>query len=433
MSPTPYRWIREYGCRMDSDLRSCLIRRLHVLRWIPCVLHRAAIRTLHHFRRIRVLVQLEDGTLTASNHLESALYKLNTPSPQYFNSIRTYSLKLSMDQLQEVIELPGVKRVYLDRKVYALLDTATKTTKAPIAWSKGNEGEGANIAVIDTGIHPHSDLTRPQNRIIAFKDFVKGKKSPYDDNGHGTHCAGDAAGNGFSSQGKYRGPASKASLIGVKVLGKTGSGNLSDVISGIQWCIDHKDEYNIRVLSISLGSQSHTSYRDDPIAQIVGQAWKQGIVVVAAAGNDGPDAGTISSPGIHPRIITVGATDDRKTPDLSDDRIASFSSRGPTTDGVIKPDIVAPGSQVTSLRAPGSYIDKMSYESRVDQHYSVMSGTSMATPIVAGIAAILLTEHPEWTPDQVKRNLMKTAADMGLDSQAQGSGQVQIRRSQFTE
>src|SRR5690606_13484017 len=207
----------------------------------------------------------------------------------------------------------------------------------------------------------------------AFKDFVKGKTSPYDDNGHGTHCAGDAAGNGYASDGKYKGPAPGAKLIGVKVLDKAGSGQLSDVISGIEWCIQNREKYNIRVLSLSLGSRTNSSYKDDPVAQAVEKAWDHGITVVAAAGNDGPDPGTISSPGIHPRIITVGASNDKGTPTIRDDEAASFSSRGPTPDGVTKPDLLAPGTDIVSLRVPRSYIDKMSPDSRINRHYTTLS------------------------------------------------------------
>ncbi|MFC4076895.1 S8 family peptidase [Salinithrix halophila] len=427
MSQTQYQWIREFGKRMDSNLRSSLIHRLSVLRWIPCVMHRSAIRMIHRLSRLPVLVQLEDDAVVGSAWQQS-LSNLHTP-PDYYDSIRTYRMDLTPNQLQEILTYPEVRRAYLDRKVYTLLDVASKTVEAPLAWSLDNEGQGATIAVIDTGIHPHPDLTSPRSRILAFKDFVKGKNQPYDDNGHGTHCSGDAAGNGFSSDGKYKGPAPAAGLVGVKVLTKVGSGNLSNVIAGIQWCIDNREKYNIRIISLSLGSRSTTSYREDPVAQITEKAWEQGIVVVAAAGNDGPDAGTISSPGIHPRILTVGATDDKGTPEEADDIIAPFSSRGPTSDGINKPDLVAPGTAITSLRVKGSYIDKTSPDSQVGEHYCTLSGTSMATPIVAGLAAVLLTSHPDWTPDQVKKALIDSAHDMGRPPDEQGAGCVRLDRS----
>jgi serine protease AprX len=431
MSQTPYRWIREYGRRMDSSLRSSLIQRLQVLRYVPCLFHRTTLSLIHRLTRVPVLVQL-DRNLQTDSLLGNTLFAMQSPR-DYFSSIHAFRMNLTLSQLEKMISFPEVKRIYLDRKVYALLNTAVPAVGAPLAWSAGNRGENATIAIIDTGIHTHPDLVNPQSRILAFKDFVKGKAKPYDDNGHGTHCAGDAAGNGHSSGGKYKGPAPEAKLVGVKVLNKIGAGNLSDVIAGIEWCITNRNKYNIRVISLSLGSRTPTSYRDDPVAQAAEQAWKQGITVIAAAGNDGPEAGTISSPGIHPCVITVGASDDKGTITISDDDAASFSSRGPTIDHINKPDILAPGTGITSLRVPGSYIDKTAPDSRVNRYYTTLSGTSMATPIVAGMAAVLLTRHPEWTPDQIKEELIKSAKSLGLPLNVQGKGIVQTSSRLFKE
>ncbi|SFS66999.1 S8 family peptidase [Marininema halotolerans] len=428
MALAEFQWIRQHGKRMDSDLRTSLIRRLSILRWVPCIMHRAFLPALQRFRRLPVLVQLNEETITSSA-LQKNLQSSHASHSTYYSSIQTYRVHLTLKQLQETVTCPEVRRIYLDRKVYTLLDVATKATNAPIAWEHDNEGDGATIAIVDTGIHPHPDLTKPQSRIIAFKDFVKNKTKPYDDNGHGTHCAGDAAGNGFSSQGNYRGPAPEAKLIGVKVLAREGSGNLSTVIAGIQWCIDHRAQYQIRVISLSLGSRSMTNYEDDPVSQIVERAWEHGIVVVAAAGNDGPDSGTISSPGNHPRIITVGATDDHGEPNGTKQTIASFSSRGPTLDGISKPDIVAPGTDIVSLRVKRCYIDKMSPETRVGEHYCTLSGTSMATPIVAGLVALLITRHPDWSPDQIKEALIKHASDIQEDKNSQGAGSAHLDSS----
>lgn len=342
MSQTHYQWIREHGKRMDSSLRTSLIQRLHILRYIPCLLHRSSLSFLNRMTQVPVLVQVDQNSV--SSQFEHSLQNMYSPV-DYFRSIHTFKMKLNLTQLHKMMNLSEVKKVYLDRKVYALLDTASSTVNAPMGWSHENTGEKAGIAIIDTGVHPHPDLMKPNSRIIAFKDFVKGKTKPYDDNGHGTHCAGCAAGNGYSSEGKYKGPAPGAKIVGVKVLGKTGSGNLSDVIAAMEWCIANQQTYNIRVISLSLGSQTNDSYQDDPVAQIAEKAWDSGMIVVAAAGNDGPEPRTISSPGIHPQIITVGAIDDKKTTNKNDDSIAPFSSRGPTPDGITKPDIVAPGKQ----------------------------------------------------------------------------------------
>ena len=161
----------------------------------------------------------------------------------------------------------------------------------------------------------------------------------------------------------------KRTLSGLKCLDKQGSGQLSDLIAGVDWCIENRDTYNIRILSLSVGSPASGRVKDDPLARAVRQAWTSGLVVVAAAGNSGPDGGTITSPGVVPEIITVGASDDHDTIRSDDDEVASFSSRGPTPEGVPKPDVVAPGTHVVSLRANGSYLDKTNIESVVNDDY----------------------------------------------------------------
>lgn len=429
MNQTRHHWLRIHGRRMDAALRNDLIRRLHLLRWLPCFLHRMALGVLESLTRIPVLVQLEPNRIQETRVVAEEHHSFGFTVHRVFDNLGLYSCRLSLRQLKELMERPEVKKIYFDRKVYALLDTASPATRAPLVWNAHNEGEGVTIAVVDTGIAPHPDLTMPTNRIIAFKDFIDGQTQPYDDNGHGTHVAGCAAGNGYALNGKYMGTAPKARLVGVKVLDKFGAGNLSNVIAGIKWCIDHRDQYNIRIISLSLGSPPSGSYRDDPVCRVVEEAWNHGITVVAAAGNSGPESGTISSPGNHPRIITVGASDDHETVDPGNDTIASFSSRGPTMDGVVKPDLIAPGVEITSLRVRGSYLDKISADNRVNSQYLTLSGTSMSTPLVSGIAALILSEHPELTPDQVKQKLLDTARDLGFSSNEQGHGLVDASRA----
>ena len=162
------------------------------------------------------------------------------------------------------------------------------------------DGKGVTVAVVDTGIFAHPDFTVPENRIAAFVDLVNNRKDPYDDNGHGTHVAGIVAGNGSRSNGLYQGIAPAARLVGVKVLDAYGSGVLSNVIRGIQWCVRQKERLDIRVINLSLGAPAQDSFRDDPLCQAVQAAWQRGIVVCVAAGNDGPAAGTIATPGIRP-------------------------------------------------------------------------------------------------------------------------------------
>lgn len=334
----------------------------------------------------------------AHNHLKEDLPIINSAKGH-----------LTPEKIKEVRTHQAVEKIYYDREVTAFLDIADPSTGAEkIRQSRHLSGRGVTIAVLDTGIYPHMDLTTPENRIIAFHDLINGETQPYDDNGHGTHCAGDAAGNGVASDGKYIGPAPEASLVGVKVLDAAGGGSLSTIIEGIQWCIENKDTYDIDIINLSLGAEALESFRDDPLSMAAQEAWHQGIVVCAAAGNSGPAPATIGTPAINPFIITVGASHDQTTIDRSDDTIAEFSSRGPTIDGFIKPDIYAPGTDIISLLAPDSTSAKEYAEHIIDENYMQMSGTSMATPICAGVVALMLEASPDLSPNDVKSILQMT-------------------------
>jgi serine protease AprX len=334
-------------------------------------------------------------------------------------------IRLPVRILGQVASSHHVHRVHLDRTMHALLDVATPAIGVTPESSSRLTGKNVAIAILDTGIYAHPDLTVPQNRIVAFYDVIQGKTKPYDDNGHGTHVAGCAAGNGGASGGRYKGPAPEASLVGVKVLDGSGQGSISDIIDGVQWCVQHKDQWGIRILSLSLGGPASESYRDDPLCQALEKAWRSGLFVCVAAGNEGPGAGTISSPGIHPLLLTVGAVDDKRSVPLEDDKPAPFSSRGPTIDGLTKPDIVAPGVNIISLRSPGSTLDKTYPERRVGEQYVALSGTSMATPICAGAAALLYEAKPEASPDEIKTALLAGAKDLFHNPNTAGKGYVQ--------
>lgn len=327
--------------------------------------------------------------------------------------------KLSPATIRELLDHEAVGKVFYDRPVKALLDVAGKFTGArDVQMEEGLSGEGITIAVLDTGIHPHPDLIQPDSRIDAFVDFINEESQPYDDQGHGTHCAGDAAGNGHASEGLYTAPAPGARLIGLKVLDKNGGGRLSTVIQGVEWCVENREQHAIRILSMSLGAPAYESHRDDPLCQAVEIAWHHGIAVFVAAGNEGPESGTIGTPGISPTVITVGAVDDRDTEEVSDDEKAPFSSRGPTVDDWVKPDLYAPGTSIVSLSVPGSPLEKQYPESRVGEHYIRLSGTSMATPFCAGVAALLLEANPRLSPNDIKGILMQTARPMAGDDPA---------------
>jgi serine protease AprX len=297
--------------------------------------------------------------------------------------------------------------------------------------SQGTTGRGVTVAILDSGIAPDADLG---DRILASVNFAD-QRVTRDPGGHGTHVAGIVAGNGARSNGEFVGIAPEANIIDVRVLDSRGAGRISSVVHGIEWVIAHRSVYNIRVMNLSLGAPVTLSYRTDPLAAAVEIAWHRGIVVVAASGNTGPQRDTVVSPGIDPYVITVGATDDLGTASKGDDVLAFFSAWG-TADSNAKPDLVAPGRRIVSLRAVGSALDTL-FADRVvtaanGATYIRMTGTSMSTPIVSGAVALLLQRRPELTPDQVKALLESTAQAYGADSgstsdpAADGSGLLDI-------
>lgn len=344
--------------------------------------------------------------------------------------IRSVAAHVHAQCLHKLCAHGSVKRVHLDRKLYTRLNIATPSIGSKALQRAGVSGRGVTIGIIDTGVFPHPDLIKPTNRIAAFRDFVGSRTKPYDNNGHGTHVAGDAAGNGRSSRGKYTGPAPKARLVVAKAFDRTGSGDTSNVIAALDWILRTKKRYGTRIVNMSFGAPAVTKCSDDPLCRAATKAWKAGLVVVAAAGNEGPAARTIITPGINPNIITVGAANDRRSVRQSDDTIAPFSSRGPIAGRRVKPDLVAPGVNIISLRAPGSFLDRQEPGDRVGKSYFRLSGTSMATPMVSGAIAQLLQRRPCLTPRQVKALLKRTAVKLRrFGPNAQGKGEVRVSLS----
>lgn len=278
-------------------------------------------------------------------------------------------------------------------------------------------GRGVGIAFLDTGIFPHRDFTEPFPRIAAFIDFVHGRPFPYDDNGHGTHICGIAAGSGAASNGRYRGIAPGSRLILGKVLDEHGDGSVKAVLKGISWIIDHRFEYGIRILNISIGAEAGEKPADSTLlVQYTEQAWDSGLVVVVAAGNNGPKPMSVTAPGTSPKVITVGSSDDSGYVRLRGETVCSYSGRGPTKALVLKPDVVAPGSNIISCAAGRT------------NTYASRSGTSMATPIVSGAAALLLEKYPSLDNNSVKQRICQSCDDLGFSHSRQGFGQINIQK-----
>jgi serine protease AprX len=341
--------------------------------------------------------------------------------------------------LEKLAARPEVVQVSLDRAVTGTVDGATSSVSegaAAVRRQLGFDGSGVGVAIVDSGVvNWHDDLGN--GTVVHFVDFVNDLLLPYDDFGHGTHVAGIIAGNGYDSGGTRRGVAPGARLIVLKVLDDSGNGHISNVIAAIDYAIEHSAQFNIRIINLSVAAGVHESYKTDPLTLAAKRAVDAGIVVITAAGNLGRSAkgavqaGSITSPGNAPWVLTVGATDDQGTAALADDTLAPFSSRGPThIDGFMKPDIVAPGVGIESLADPKSTLYAINPEARLPgtvqtatMPYLRLTGTSMAAPVVAGTVALMLEANPDLTPNLVKGILQYTAERRPrYEASAQGGG-----------
>ena len=289
--------------------------------------------------------------------------------------------------------------------------------KQVIHWgieaNQGLTGNGVGVAVLDTGIYPHIDFGQ---RIAAFYDVIRKRREPYDDNGHGTHISAIIGGSGEASDGRYCGVAPGCHIISVKVLDSKGGGYASDVLMGLRWIREHKEMLGIRVVNISVGSYSRRNMSENSaLVRGVDAAWDDGLVVVVAAGNNGPGRMTVTTPGISRKVITVGCSDDDKEVNVMGTKMVDYSGRGPTGACVCKPEILAPGASIISC------CNELC-------RYSVKSGTSMATPMVAGAIALLLEKYPDMSNRDVKLRLRERAVDLGQPRNQQGWGLLDVER-----
>jgi subtilisin family serine protease len=380
--------------------------------------------------------------------------------------IHAYSAVAPDSAIAEIRSLPGVLSVSPDRP---LLPTAAgysgtgsfdpttdmgsmynidQITGATTYWEHGYTGQGVGVALIDSGVAPVDGLTVP-GKVINGPDLSFESQAPnltyLDTFGHGTHMAGIIAGRSDgATPGSYVGDstdflgvAPDAHIVSVKVADAHGAVDVSQVIAAIDWVVQHRndDGMNIRVINLSYGTDSRQGYALDPLAYAAEQAWKAGIVVVAATGNTGYQRGSnapgLADPAYDPYVIAVGATDPMGTLTLKDDMITSFSASSAGCGSCKNPDLVAPGAHIVSLRDPGSLVDQ-TYGStgRVESAYFRGSGTSQAAAVVSGAAALIISRNPVITPDQLKRLLTSTAQKVAsFDSQAQGAGQIRLAKA----
>ena len=263
------------------------------------------------------------------------------------------------------------------------------------AWSTAT-GRGIVVALMDTGIADHPDLA---GSVVARVDFVNDGATSLDPGGHGTFLAGLIAAHGRT----FSGVAPDAKLISLRVLDAQGRGTMHSVLAAFDWVLHNRAAYHVKVLNLSFGAPQTTTYHRTLLAGVVESAWFAGVTVVTAAGNDGPKPGTVAMPGADPFVVTAGSFDDQGTTNPNDDRESAFSSRGPTLDGFAKPDVLAPGEHVMSLRVPGTSLDR---SENGGSGYARLSGTSASSAFTSGAAALVLQAHLTYTPTEVKGALV---------------------------
>ncbi len=381
--------------------------------------------TLHATYRVEMIVRGEslEQAMVAVEHLGGRV----TDTYVMINAVLA---EMPSTALEPLAKADGVLALFPNHKVTSTGQSGwsevefSEAVGASEIWAEGTLGQGITVAFLDTGIEPRfASLRRGavdnNERILAYYDAIADKtyteqrllQSPGDPNGHGTHVAGIVGNSAYKSQtDAYLGLAPAANLVAVRALNAEGTGTYSDVLRGIQWVINNKDVYNIRVLNISMFAQPLSPYWADPFCLATMAAWNAGIVVVASAGNNGPTPMSIGVPGNTPYVITVGAFTDNYTPsDFGDDYIPEFSANGPTLDAFVKPDIIAPGAHMVSLMRHDAYLAQQYPDNRVAPFYFRMAGTSMSAAVVSGIAALMLSDNPTLTPDQVKYRLALTA------------------------
>src|SRR5919112_874212 len=390
--------------------------------------------------------------------LDDAVKSNNGSVTKSYSNFPVRSVSLPAAAVNALASRSDVDYLALDREVKQLghvsLTTGADAARVMANYSPTYDGAGVGIAVLDSGIDPnHTSMTQESgsaSRISYSKDFT-GEGTTGDPYGHGTHVASIAAGNGQVSNGAYQGIAPGASIINLRVLDSQGKGTVSNLLAAIDWIKSNRSTYKIKVVNMSLGTAAVDSYKVDPLCLAVRSLVDAGVVVVAAAGNEGKDGqgnkiyGQIHSPGIDPSVITVGASNTFGTDARNDDGVTTYSSRGPTRsfvtdaygvkhyDNLIKPDLVAPGNKVIDAQAAGNLLvtqnptldANVSGSSARDEMY--LSGTSMATPVVSGAAALLLQANPNLTPNMVKMILMYTAQQLpGFNTFEQGAGEVNL-------
>ena len=385
----------------------------------------------------RVIIETADGS-SADRLIRSFHGK---PGRQ-LSLLRGQVAEIPNTALDALAGRDAVRAIRLDRQVIGTMERTNAVIGA--TWVRENlgvDGAGVGVAIIDSGVTSwHDDLGT--DRVVHFADFVDFQPLPSDEYGHGTHVAGIIAGSGFDSKGARRGVAPAANLVVLKVLDGDGYGYISNVIAALDYAVEHRAQFNIRVINLSVAAGVYESYNTDPLTLAAKRAVQAGVVVVTAAGNLGRNAqkaiqyGGITAPGNAPWVLTVGASSHNGTTTRIDDSIAAFSSRGPSyIDYAAKPDIVAPGVGIESLADATSALFLSHPTARVwgtvdtaTPPYLSLTGTSMSAPVVAGTVALMIQANPALSPNLVKAILQYTAEHKArYNDLTQGAGFLNAR------
>lgn len=398
---------------------------------------------------VRVIVRAREGAQLEAAH---AVQRVGGTIGNALGLINGFVATMPSAALRAVRRLPEVLSATPDSTVRLLhsvdgfeagtdagsLHSTTKSIRAHDVWKQGYTGRGIDVALIDSGVAPVEGLTDAGKIVngpdISF-DSQRDNLRHMDLFGHGTHMAGIIAGRdtGLSSSSdltnhdSFVGIAPNARVVSVKVANAVGATDVSQIIAALDWVVQNRnaDGMNIRVINLSFGTDSTQSYLTDPLMYAAEVAWRRGIVVVVAAGNDGETRTGLRSPARDPHLLAVGASDGQGTFTVNDDSIPSWSSVGGP--GLRGPDLVAPGRSIASLRNPGSFVDDNFPDGRINERFFRGSGTSQAAAVISGAAAVLLQQRPSLTPDQVKRLLTSTASSIpDVAATQQGAGVVNL-------
>jgi Subtilase family len=370
-------------------------------------------------------------------------------------SLDTVVVDLPANRIGDLRHVPGVHAATRDMRVHLSsvpsvtgstgdISNVADVTGATDYWDNGFFGQGVDVALLDSGVLPVEGLMTP-NKLVIGPDLSRESRSRslrgLDTFGHGTHMAGIIGGLDSgqsptsypSTRNHFVGMAPASRIVSIKLADAHGQTDVSQVVAGIGWVIDHAHDpgLNIRVLNLSFGTDPGKDGRLDPLAHAASVAWDSGIVVVVSAGNGTTADGGLASPALASDVLAVGSLDTHGTSDTGDDTVASFSKRGNKDKGKRGPDIVAPGVSLVSLRAPGSYIDQTQSQARLGDRFFKGSGTSQSAAVVSGAAALMLSERPQLTPDQVRDVLRRSARSLdGVSDDAQGAGAIDLAAAQ---